>query len=169
MSTTIALAFTFEEMLAAQHVELGRWQEWFAQQPDTLLDLRVDIAKAEDLRSALFHIFLVELSFAEALNEMRDPNASRADLLALPHATFDDLFAIHQRAFSLLKQWAERATPEDAAKLFVRGELRVSRKKCFIQVMEHTLRHFAQLSVALRKAGHPTDWMHDFIFNPSMS
>ena len=166
--STSTLAFTFPEMLAAQDVELGRWEEWFLQQSATLLDLQLDIAKAKDLRSALFHIFLVELSFGEALNELRDPNASRADLLALPHGTFDELFAIHHRAFSLLKQWVERATPEDAAKLFVRGELRVSRRKCFIQVMEHTVRHFAQLAVALRQAGHPTDWMHDFLFNPSM-
>jgi uncharacterized damage-inducible protein DinB len=166
--STSTLAFTFPEMLAAQDVELGRWKEWFLQQPATLLDLPIDIAKGGDLRSALFHIFLVEFSFAQALNDLRDPNASRADLLALPHATFDELFAIHQQAFALLKQWAERATPEDAAKLFVRGELRVSRRKCFIQVMEHNVRHFAQLAVALRQAGHPTDWMHDFIFNPSM-
>ncbi len=163
-----ALVFTFPEMLAAQDIEIGRWKEWFLQQPADLLDLPLDIAKAKDLRSALFHMFLVELSFAQALNDLRDPNASRADLLALPHATFDELFVIHQQAFALLKQWVERATPEDAAKLFIRGELRVSRKKCFIQVMEHNVRHFAQLAVALRVAGHPTDWMHDFIFNPSM-
>jgi len=168
MSTT-ELAFTFSEMLAAQEVELGRWKEWFLQQQPTLLDLRIDVAKGEDLRSALFHIFLVELSFSESLNELRDPNASRADLLALPHQSFEDLFAIHHRAASLLGQWVEHATPETAAKLFVRGELRVSRKKCFIQVMEHTVRHFAQLAVVLRQAGHPTDWMHDFLFNPSMS
>jgi uncharacterized damage-inducible protein DinB len=164
-----ALAFTFPEMLAAHEIELGRWKKWFQQQPATLLDLPLDVAKAKDLRSALFHIFLVELSFAEALNELRDPNASRADLLALPHQTFEDLFTIQHNGFSLLEQWVERSTPEDAAKLFIRGELRVSRKKCFIQVMEHTVRHLAQLAMALRQAGHPTDWMHDFLFNPSMT
>jgi uncharacterized damage-inducible protein DinB len=167
MST--ALAFTFSEMLAAQEVEMGRWQQWFREQPATLLDVPIDLAKAKDLRSVLFHVFLVELSFAESLNELRDPNGSRADLLAKPHETFDELFAIHQRAFTLLAQWVERATPEDAAKLFIRGELRVSRRKCFIQVMEHTVRHFAQLAVALRQAGRPTDWMHDILFNPAIS
>ncbi len=164
-----ALAFTFPEMFAAQELEMARWEEWFLQQPSSLLDLQLDLARGQDLRSVLFHIFLVELSFGEALNDLRDPNASRADLLALPHGTFNELFAIHHRAFALLKQWMERATPEDAAKLFIRGELRVSRKKCFIQVMEHGVRHFAQLAVALRQAGHPTDWVHDFLFNPSMS
>jgi uncharacterized damage-inducible protein DinB len=166
--STSTLAFTFPEMLAAQDVELGRWEEWFRRQPATLLYLPLDIAKSKDLRSMLFHVFLVELSFAESMNELRDPNASRADLLALPHESFDELFAIHHRAISLLRQWVERATPEDAAKLFVRGELRATRRKCFIQVMEHSMRHLAQLAVALRQAGHPTDWMHDFLFNPSM-
>ena len=164
-----ALAFTFPEMIAAQDVEVSRWEQWFLQQPSTLLDLHLDLAKGEDLRSALFHIFLVELNFGESLNERRDPNGSIDDLLALPHQSFADLFAIHHRGVALLKQWTEQATPEDAAKIFIRRDLRVTRKKCFIQVMEHNIRHFAQLAVALRKAGHPTDWVHDFIRNPSMA
>ena len=167
MSAT-ELAFTFQEMIAAQEVELAKWEQWMLRQPPTLLDLPVDIAKGEDLRTALFHIFLVETVFGEALNELRDPNSSPADLYALPHQTVADLFAIHHRGFDLLKKWAGLATPEDAAKIFVRGEIRATRKKCFIQVMEHNVRHFAQLAVALRKAGHATDWMHDFIVNPSM-
>ena len=162
------LAFTFEEMIAAQEYELAKWEEWFLKQPATLLDLPVDIAKGENLRSVLFHIFVVEIFYGEPLNDLRDSNAPVADLVALPRETFADLFAIHRRGFALLKQWVERATPEEAAKVFIRGELRVTRKKCFIQVMEHTVRHFAQLAVALRQAGHPTDWMHDFIMNPSM-
>jgi uncharacterized damage-inducible protein DinB len=167
MSST-ALAFTFQEMLAAQEIEMAKWEQWLLDQPATLLDLPVDFAKGGDLRSALFHTFMVEVVFGEALNEMRDPNASPADLFALPKQSVDDLFAVHRRGFGLLKQWAEHATAEDAAKFFVRGQIRATRKKCFIQVMEHNVRHFAQLAVALRKAGHPTNWMHDFIVNPSM-
>jgi uncharacterized damage-inducible protein DinB len=167
MSTT-ALAFTFPEMLAAQQVELAKWEEWFLNQPATLLDLPLDLAKGEDLRAALFHIFRVELMFGEALNGLRDPNASQADILALPRETVADLFALHHRAFGLLQQWVAHATPEDAARIFARGEIRASYKKAFIQTMEHTLRHFAQIAAALRKAGHPTGWNHDFILNPSM-
>ncbi len=168
MSTT-ALAFTFPEMIAAQEVELANWERWFLNQPATLLDLPLDVAKGKDLRSALSHVFMVELVFGEALNGLRDPNASPADLFALPKETVADLFALHHRGFGLLKQWAEHATPEDAVKIFVRREISASYKKCFIQVMEHTVRHFAQIAVALRQAGHPTDWTHDFLFNPSMS
>jgi uncharacterized damage-inducible protein DinB len=163
-----ALAYTFPEMIAAQEIEVDRWEQWFLKQPSTLLDLHLDLAKGQELRSALFHIFLVEVNFGESLNELRDPNNPIDDLFALPHQTFAELFAMHRRGLGLLKQWAGQATPEDAAKLFIRGELRATRKKCFIQVMEHNVRHFAQLAVALRKAGHPTDWVHDFIRNPSM-
>jgi uncharacterized damage-inducible protein DinB len=167
MSTT-ALAFTFAEMLAAQKVELAKWEQWLLEQPSTLLDLPLDLAKGEDLRSALFHIFRVERMFAEALNGLRDPNASQADILALPRETVADLFAVHHRSFALLDQWVAQATPADAARIFARRELRVSYKKAFIQAMEHTVRHFAQIAAALRKAGHPTGWNHDFILNPSM-
>jgi uncharacterized damage-inducible protein DinB len=168
MSTT-ALAFTFQEMIAAQQVELARWEQWFLSQPATLLDLPLDLAKGEDLRSALFHIFRVELMFGLAFHGLRDPNTPPADLLALPRQTVADLFALHHQGFTLLQQWVEHATPADAAKIFARGEIRASYKKCFIQVMEHTVRHFAQIAVALRKAGHPTGWPHDFLVNPSMA
>jgi uncharacterized damage-inducible protein DinB len=167
MSTT-ALAFTFQEMIAAQEVELAKWEQWFLQQPATLLDLPLDLAKGKDLRSVLFHTLIVELYFGESLNDLRDFNGPREDLFQLPKETVADLFQLHHRGLALLKQWVEHTTPADAAKIFVRGELHVSKKKCFIQVMEHTVRHFAQLAVALRQAGHPTDWMHDFLFNSSM-
>jgi uncharacterized damage-inducible protein DinB len=162
------LAFTFQEMIAAQEIELAKWKQWLLRQPPALLDLPMDAAKGADLRSALFHIFMIEVIFGEALNELRDPNDSPAAIFALPKQSVDDLFAVHDRGFALLKQWASRATPEDAAKLFVRREIRATRKKCFIQVMEHNVRRFAQLAMALRKAGHPTDWMHDILVNPSM-
>ncbi len=61
----IALAFTFPEMLAAQEIELAKWEQWFLNQPASLLDLHVDMAKAEDLRSVLFHIFIVEVAYGE--------------------------------------------------------------------------------------------------------
>ncbi len=167
--STSALAFTFAEMLAAQQVELTKWEQWLLDQPATLLDLPLDLAKGEDLRSAFFHIFRVERMFAEALNGLRDPNASQDDILALPKDTVADLFAVHHRSFALLNQWVAQATPQDAARIFARRELRVSYKKAFIQAMEHTIRHLAQIAAALRKAGHPTGWNHDFILNPSMS
>jgi uncharacterized damage-inducible protein DinB len=166
--STPALAFTFQEMLAAQQVEFAKWEHWLLQQPASLLDLPLDAAKGEDLRSVLSHIFVVELYFGQSLNDRRDFNAPVDDLLSLPSQTFDDLFAVHQRGVALLEQWAANATLEDTAKILVRGELRVSKKKCFIQVMEHTVRHFAQTAMALRQTGHPTDWLHDFIFNSSM-
>jgi uncharacterized damage-inducible protein DinB len=167
MSSTV-LAFTFPEMIAAQEVELAKWEQWFLKQPPSLLDLPLDLAKGKELRSILFHVVFVELYFGQSLNDLRKWDGPREDLLQLPHETFAELFEIHHRGLALLKQWAEHATPEDADKILVRGELRASKKKCFIQVMEHTVRHFAQLAVALRQAGHPTDWMHDFLFNPSM-
>jgi uncharacterized damage-inducible protein DinB len=167
MSTTV-LAFTFQEMIAAQEVELAKWEQWFLKQPVTLLDLPLDLAKGQDLRSVLFHIFVVESYYGEPLNDLRDANTPVADLATIPRETYIDLFRLHHRGFSLMKHWAEHTTPEDAAKILVRGEFRVSKKKAFIQVMEHMVRHFAQLAVALRQAGHPTDWSHDFIVNPSM-
>jgi hypothetical protein len=63
-----ALAFTFSEMIAAQEVELAKWEQWFLRQPASLLDLSIDLAKSEDLRSVLFHIFVVETYYAEPLN-----------------------------------------------------------------------------------------------------
>jgi uncharacterized damage-inducible protein DinB len=155
-------------MIAAQEVEMAKWEKWLLAQPSSLLELPMDIAKGGDLRTALFHIFVVEVIFGESLNGLRDPNSSPSSLFALPRHTVPDLFNVHYRGFALLRQWAEHATPEDAARVFERGDVRASYRKCFIQVMEHNTRHFAQIAVALRKAGHPTDWIHDILFNSFM-
>ena len=161
-------AFTFAEMLAAQEYELGKWEQWLRQQPEPLLDQSVDFAKGETLRDALFHIFVVEQLYGACLHGLLDPNASPKSLFELPHQSWDELFAIHHYGFGLLKDWAAQATAADLKKTFSRGEIRASYRKCFLQVLEHNTRHLAQLAVALRQAGHATDWPHDLIFNPTL-
>ncbi len=161
-------AVSFEELLRADEIEGTRWREWFAKQPDMLLDSPTDIAGAGNLRSLLMHVVGVQQRYAEWLTETPlTLNGTTA-----PHHTAADIFAISDRSRALLWQWLSTATPEELSKVveYRRGEfyLRATKRKAFLQVMFHNMHHFGQIATLVRDAGHPTDWIHDFIFSPVM-
>src|SRR5438874_2703066 len=47
-------------------------------------------------------------------------------------------------------------------------QVKPTRRKCFIHVVVHSTRHWAQLATALRAAGHAQDWQHDLIFTTAI-
>ncbi|HUO59147.1 MAG TPA: DinB family protein [Candidatus Acidoferrales bacterium] len=162
-STTAVAAFTFEEMLAANHAEAARWYEWLKRQPPELLNLGAPIARGETVRTLLLHIWGVELRYSDGVAD-RTPT----DITRMANYSLDELYALHTRAVASFRQWLATATPEDLGQILENKWFRATKKKCFLQAMEHGVRHFAQLAVVLRQAGHPTDWGHDIIFNPAI-
>lgn len=160
---------SFEELLHAHDVEMNRWHQWFLQQPAVLLNTPTSIAKAGDLRTLLLHVVAVQLRYAEWLHDIH----ATTDVMTLPHESADQLFAIGQQASGMIHTWVQNAGPEELSKVieYRRGDfvLRATKRKAFLQVIFHTSHHFAQIAVLVREAGHPTDWIHDFIFSPAMT
>ena len=156
---------SFEEMLAADAYEVERWHKHFQAHP-ALFELPTQIAGAGTLGGLLLHIAGVQLRYSYWLLDWPLPNL---DKIA---ATIDGVFAAMQEARSNLRLFLTRATPEMLAQIleFRRDDfhLRCTRRKAFAQAILHGDRHWAQLAVAVREAGHPTDWIHDFVFSPAM-
>jgi len=164
---TPVAAFTFTEMIDADAAECARWLAYFQKNPE-LLDLATPIAGADSLRGLLLHIHGVQLRYAEWLLDL-----PKTDALQLPHQTPDELFAIGDRARELLRKFVAFATEEELAHVieFHRGDfhLRCTKRKAFIHgTLMHSDRHWAQVASSVREAGHPTDWIHDFVFSPAM-
>ncbi|HVP65394.1 MAG TPA: DinB family protein [candidate division Zixibacteria bacterium] len=163
LSTSLPKAFTFEEMLAANEAETTRWYEWLKKQPPELLDVAAPIASSETVRTILLHIWGVELRYSDGVAD-RTPT----DITGMTNYSLDELYALHTRAMQNFREWLATATPELLGQILENKWFRASKRKCFLQAMEHGIRHFAQLAVVLRQAGHPTDWGHDIIFNPAI-
>lgn len=156
---------TFEEMLDANRLENAKWQSWFERQPAEVLELPLSIAGMKNVRELLLHILAVELRYAERLSGLPITQYDQ-----VPTSTIAGLFGAGTQAHELYRAYLARATDEDLARVIEfptrsAGVLRASERKVFAHAMLHSMRHWAQLATALREAGHPTDWGHDFLFS----
>jgi uncharacterized damage-inducible protein DinB len=159
---------TFDELLAANAGETGKWREWFDAQPATVLELPLSIAGTKNVREFLLHIFAVECRYAERLTRL-----PITDYETLPTATVADLFGINERARELYREYLTRATDDDLAVVMefptrTAGTVRASKRKMFAHAMLHGIRHWAQLATALREGGYATAWGKDFLFSDAM-
>ena len=159
---------TFAELLTANEEDSAKWQRWFEEQPDSVLDVPLTIALAKDVREFLLHIFAVELRYAERL--ANKPVTEYQDLATTSVA---DLFAIGERARTLYREFVANATDDDLTSVLefptrTAGIIRSSKRKMYIHAMLHSVRHWAQLATALREAGHPSKWGKDFLYSSVM-
>lgn len=167
MSASLA-QISFAELLAANEAETQKWRKWFDEQPTSVLDVPLNIALSKNVREFLLHIFAVELRYAERLMGLPVTYYE-----TLPTGGVAELFAIGDRARAMYRNYLAEATDED---LFLvvefptrtAGIFRASKRKIFLHAMLHGVRHWAQLTSALREAGHPTSWGKDFLYSNVM-
>jgi uncharacterized damage-inducible protein DinB len=159
-------AVSFSELLGYAEEEWRRWRAWLEAHREAL-DVPIDIAGAKQARDLVKHIVLVDARYGEWL--LGEPLTAPD---ALDGLSADDLFSAGDRAYRLFHrlldttsaaQWAEAlAFPKPLE------HLHPTRRKCFIHVLVHSTRHWAQLATALRAAGQPTDWQHDLVLSPAI-
>lgn len=167
MSTTLA-QISFAELLAANESDTAKWRKWFDEQPAAVLDVRLSIALAKDVREFLLHIFAVELRYAERLT-----GALVTEYESLPTTTVADLFVIGERARAMYREYLAATSDEDLLSVMefptrTGGVFRVSKRKMLAHALIHSIRHWAQLATALREAGYPTNWGKDFLYSDVM-
>ena len=112
----------------------------------------------------VLHIFAVELRYAERLLGLQVTEYS-----AMP-TDLDGLFATAERAAQSLRQAiadGDESYWSGTIEFSMRssGTSKASRRKIFVHALLHGVRHWAQLAVELRKAGHATDWGHHLLFS----
>ncbi|MGZ4839620.1 MAG: DinB family protein [Terriglobales bacterium] len=166
-TATATAARSYTELLNHDEQETGQWHEWFRRHPEAL-DAKMELAMMHDVRGVLFHIFLVELRYAERLLEQPETAPD-----ALPKQTADELFGIAATARKKFREFMARATEADWNKAISfqtlsAGMISASKRKCFVHAFLHGMRHWAQLATALRQQGMKTDWGHDILFSKAM-
>ena len=155
---------SFADLLAYNTGENDQWKRWFSAHP-TAIDLPCDVAGAGTVRKLLLHIFATELFFANRL--LDEP---RTDYENLPHATFEELFAITAQARQKFDQFLVNAAPDQWTTTVPLGfrDLKASKRKMLMQAIMHSIHHRAQLATFLRQQGYKQDWIHDFIASKAM-
>ncbi len=158
---------TLAELLADNEAATAKWKTWFAENP-TALDAPCDIYDSKTVRGLVQHIFDRELGHASRL-------AGRDAPMLMPTSTdsVDVIFAAHAQAVAYLRSFL--AQTNDAALHEIipiptvsAGTLQASRRKLFVHVMLHSIRHWAQMSTHLRTQGYKTPWPKDFLMSEAM-
>jgi len=158
---------SLQTLLAYVEEETGKWRAWFSAHPHAL-DLKVDIAHAEDARGLLNHIFAVEMRYGQRL--LGEPVTPFEQFQA---RTLEDIFKVGEDGRAKLRQFLSGASDADVARIMtVRtlsvGDYKASVGKIVVHALMHGVRHWAQLATALRQQGFKTDWPHDFMFTGAM-
>jgi uncharacterized damage-inducible protein DinB len=164
MSTT---AVTFEELLADNDANATKWRAWF-ESNDAALAVPCDIYNSGTVRGLLKHIFAVELRHSQRL---RSQEVTAYDQISV--GSLDDLFAVHVRAIKNLRAFLAQANDASLAEILTTqtlsaGTVQASRRKLFVHILLHSIRHWAQLSTLLRENGFTLGWPQDFFFSSAM-
>ena len=158
----------FDSLLRYNEQETARWREWFSNQPEAVLqipagDLSVHMGTVREL---LFHIQIAEWVYAKVLHgEGWEDEWQKFD-----RTTVGGIFAVAAEAQPKLRAFADSASEAQLAhqyKITARSGQTVvgSGRKFLTHVVLHSIRHWAQVAMLLRKQGHATNWQHDFIFS----
>jgi len=159
---------SFSELLRFNEQETDRWHRFLAKQCPGALDIPVDLGQGKTVRDLLFHMFGVELKYAERLSggALTKPGD-------LPARTIDEIFGIATTAHEKIQNYLKTASEADLnAKItfptLSAGEQTATRRKVLGHALIHSLRHWAQLTTEMRRRGHKAEWHHDFLFTDAL-
>jgi uncharacterized damage-inducible protein DinB len=166
--TAAAAKVELDEILRHNQEETERWRKFFAATP-AALDVPMDMADMKTVRGAVLHIFVVEQLYGERLSGITRERLSYDDF---PADSLEQLFAYHTSALAHLRKLLETYTEAqwgEAIEFKARVmSITATRRKMFLHVLLHSMRHWAQVAMVLRQAGFKQDWQHDFIFTQVM-
>ena len=154
---------SFRELLAYTDAETERWHAWLRDQPPEVLEVRIGEGSRETVRDLIGHVFAVELRYAQRL--LGQPVTTYEELRM---DSLDALWSIHAQARRTLRAYLDAMPAGERQRGMVfhtrtLGELRSTAHKVLAHSFLHGIRHWAQIATALRQAGYPQGWEHDWL------
>jgi uncharacterized damage-inducible protein DinB len=163
------LAVTLEDLLADYEATSARWNNFFTANPAAAL-VPTDIARAKDVGELVWHIHAASFRLAQRLlgEELTGP-----DPFSATHGT-PAAFALGAEAVKKLGQFlasASEATLEEQFEFksrLTQQPISGTKRKLYLHVMVHAIRHWAQIATIVRRAGFPPDWGQDILFSEAI-
>ena len=154
----------FAMLLGYRDAETARWRAWFERHPEAL-EVPMGTGRTATVRGLVIHIFAVELRYAERLLGRRVTGYEE-----LEPATTDEVFAIGKRARTLIDEFLGRADDREMREVLefqtlTAGTVRATKFKIAANLVNHGVRHWAQIATELRQHGFTDQWAHDFLLS----
>ncbi len=158
---------TFKELLADNEANAVKWQTWFEARPQAL-EVLCDVAGSKTVGELVHHIVAVQLRHSQRL--LGEPvHGYDNDPVTAPEV----LFSLADEGRRNLRRFIERTSESHAGEVIhftTRSgrQFSVSRRKLFVHIMIHGIRHWAQISTLLRQGGFHPGWGSDFLDSTAM-
>jgi uncharacterized damage-inducible protein DinB len=155
---------SFATLLAYRDAETARWREWLLRHP-AALDVPIGAGRTATVGGLVVHIFAVELRYAERLLGRRVTGYEELEASGV-----EQIYEIGERARGLIDEFL--ATADDrtmrevlAFETLTAGQVRATKYKITANLVNHGVRHWAQIATVLRQHGFADQWAHDFLLS----
>ena len=159
---------TLEELTRYTNEEREKWRAWLTAHPDAMqLEVQPHPARYSSVGSLVDHIFLVERRHVQRLQD-----AKPDDKTGLSGHHVQPLFDYGASVRREFEQFAEDLDPDVANEVrtftVATGTFQLTPRKLLFHCLLHETRHWAQIALAIRRAGLEPPGNHDLFFSKAL-
>jgi uncharacterized damage-inducible protein DinB len=162
-------AVTLEDLLADYQATAARWKKFFEDNPGAAL-VATDVDGSKNIGELVWHIYAASFRLAQRLlgEELSDLESST------PVRDIPAAFALEAEAVKKLRQFLATASEETLEEPFefksrvTQQLISGTKRKLYLHVMVHAIRHWAQIGTLVRCAGFPPNWPQDILFSEAV-
>jgi uncharacterized damage-inducible protein DinB len=157
---------TYAELLRYTQGERDKWRDWFVSHPDAIEVELQPGGRYPTVGSLIDHIFLVERRHLQRLTAAPlDTKTGLSGRHAPP--LFDYGASVRRELEHFVAQLDDEA---DEPRMFTMqsGDMILTPRKLLFHILLHETRHWAQIALALRRAGLEPPGDHDLLFSRAL-
>jgi uncharacterized damage-inducible protein DinB len=158
----------YDEFMRYTQEERDKWRAWFREHPDAMEAEVQPGGRYTTVGSLIDHIFLVERRHLQRLtNEPLDSKTGLSGHHAPP--LFDYGASVRRELEQFSSQLDEDAADEPRTfTVQSGGDFVLTPRKLLFHILMHETRHWAQIALALRRAGFEPPGNHDLFFSRAL-
>lgn len=163
----MTLALTFDELLRYTNGERDKWRGWFVTHPGAVDAPVQPGARFATVGKLVDHIFLVERRHLQRLQSQ--PVIEQTGLTGNNAAPlFDYGASVRRELMQFVAELDDEAADRPFAITVQTGELQITPRKLLFHCLLHETRHWAQIALALRRAGLEPPGNHDLLYSTAI-
>ena len=158
---------SFQELLRDTQEERDKWRSWFAGHPEAL-DVEVQPgARFATVGALIDHIFLVERRHLQRLtNTAVDTKTGLSGRHAPP--LFDYGASVRREMEQFVEDLDDGVADEPRTFTVQTGDFVLTPRKLLFHCLLHETRHWAQIALAVRRAGVEPPGNHDLFYSKAL-
>jgi uncharacterized damage-inducible protein DinB len=160
--------FRYDEFLRYTQEERDKWRSWFVAHPDALALEMQPGGRYPTVGSLIDHVFLVE---RRHLQRLRSAVLDTKTGLSGNHAPplFDYGASVRRELEQFVEELDEDAADEPRTfTVQSGGDFVLTPRKLLFHILLHETRHWAQIALALRRAGLEPPGNHDLFYSRAL-